>query len=96
MVHMHRTIDPDRLYLALLSLRTSEECQAFLDDILTPGEFEDVVQRLEVAHVLSEGGTYESAAERTGASATTISRVRRALFRGAGGYRTVLERIGRA
>lgn len=91
---MPHEIAPDRLYRALLSLRTAEECQAFLEDLLTPGELDDVVQRLEVAHVLEQGGTYEAAAERTGASATTISRVRRALFRGAGGYRTVLGRIG--
>ncbi len=92
---MQHSIAPDRLYRALLSLRTEEECQAFLEDILTPGELDDIVQRLEVAHVLELGGTYEAAAERTGASATTISRVRRALFRGAGGYQTVLRRIDR-
>lgn len=88
-----RVIAPDRLYRALLSLKTPDESRAFLEDILTPGELEDVVQRLEVAHVLAQGGTYEAAAQQTGASATTISRVRRALYRGAGGYRIVLDRL---
>ena len=89
-----REIAPDRLYQALLTLETAEDCRRFLHDLLTPGELEDVVQRFEVAHILSRGGTYEAAAVETGASATTISRVRRALYRGAGGYRAVLDRMG--
>ncbi len=88
-----REIPPGRLYEALLSLRTDEECRAFLEDLLTPGEIEAFVQRLEVARLLARGSTYEAAAEQTGASATTISRVRRALYRGAGGYRLVLGRM---
>jgi TrpR-related protein YerC/YecD len=88
-----RKIAPDRLYRALLSLQTLEECDAFLQDLLTPGELEDVIQRLEVAYILAQGGTYEAAAEQTSASATTISRVRRALYRGAGGYRMLLDRL---
>ncbi len=88
-----RDIPPDRLYRALLQLKTPDECRALLEDLLTPGELEDVVQRLEVAHIVAHGGTYEAAAVQTGASATTISRVRRALYRGAGGYRVVLSRL---
>ncbi len=52
-----------------------------------------MAQRIAVARALQEGATYEQAAAQTGASSATISRVRRALFLGSGGYEMVLRRI---
>ncbi|MDA8346620.1 MAG: YerC/YecD family TrpR-related protein [Thermaerobacter sp.] len=81
------------LFEALLALRNPDECSAFLADLLTPQECDAVAQRIAVARALQEGATYEQAAAQTGASSATISRVRRALFLGSGGYEMVLRRI---
>jgi TrpR-related protein YerC/YecD len=89
-------LDPELLYRAFTQLRTPDEARRFLEDILTIGELDDLVQRLAVARLLYEGQTYEEVMRRTGVSNTTISRVRRALFHGAGGYALVLERLGDA
>lgn len=81
-----------RLYQAVLSLRTIDEVDAFFEDLLTPGELRDIVQRLDVARRLHIGETYEQVAVETGASTTTISRVKRCLLYGKKGYSTVLDR----
>ncbi len=78
------------LVTALLSLRTPEDCAALLQDLLTPHEIGALEQRVAVASALLAGATYEQAKATTGASAATISRVRRALFHGHGGYRRAL------
>ena len=84
-------MDGRRLLVAiLLSLETPEDCAALLQDLLTPGEIHALEQRVAVASALLSGATYEQAKERTGASVATISRVRRAVFQGHGGYRKVL------
>jgi TrpR-related protein YerC/YecD len=46
-----------------------------------------------VAKMLSEQIVYSKIASETGASTATISRVNRSYLYGAGGYRTVLEKI---
>jgi TrpR-related protein YerC/YecD len=86
--------DPGLLYDAFTKLATREEVRRFLDDLLTIGELEDLAQRIHVAKLLFEGRTYEEVARRTGASNTTISRVRRFLLHGSEGYRLVFERLG--
>lgn len=78
------------LVAALAGLGSSEEVSAFLVDLCTPREIEDLSQRLEVARLLSEGEPYLAVQERTGASSTTVSRVSKCLNGPAGGYRTVL------
>ena len=45
----------DELCNALLSLKTQEECYAFLDDICTIKEALDISQRLSVAKMLKKG-----------------------------------------
>lgn len=78
---------------ALLSLKTQEECKAFLEDALTTKEILDIGQRMVVAKLLSAQTVYNKIAEETGASTATISRVNRSFLYGKGGYQTVLERI---
>jgi TrpR-related protein YerC/YecD len=86
----------DRLCRALLTLRTVEECYRFLEDLCTIAEVKALAARLEVARLLAQGRTYEEIERRTGASSATISRVRRFLYYGADGYRTVLARLENA
>ena len=83
----------DLLIRALLSLQNEEECQAFLEDLMTKKEMIDISQRLLVAQMLSRQTVYNKIVEETGASTATISRVNRSYHYGAGGYANILERI---
>jgi len=78
---------------ALLSLKNEEECEQFLEDLMTKKEMTDIAQRLEVAKMISEQAVYNRIVEVTGASTATISRVNRAYRYGTGGYETILNRI---
>jgi TrpR-related protein YerC/YecD len=91
-----RTPDVDRLLQAFLALRTEDEMYAFLQDVATVREIQDLAQRLAVARLLADGVHYDRIRELTGASTTTISRVSRCLHYGADGYTTVLGRAGGA
>lgn len=84
----------DKLFEAILSLENVEECYCFFEDICTIAELKAMAQRLEVAKMLVQDQTYTCVAERTGASTATISRVKRALYYGADGYKLVLRRLG--
>ena len=85
----------DDLCKAILSLQTKEECYAFLEDICTIKEVQDISQRLAVAQMLSQGISYTTICRETGASTATISRVSRSYEYGAGGYKNVLARLGK-
>ena len=78
---------------AILAIETEEECNAFLEDIMTRKEILDIAQRLMVAKMLSEQAVYNKIVEETGASTATISRVNRAYVYGSGGYAKVLEKL---
>ena len=81
----------DRLYKAILTLETEEECYNFFQDLCTIPELRSMEQRYEVATLLNNGLIYNDILERTGASSATISRVNRSLIYGAGGYESVLD-----
>ena len=83
----------ERLLSSFLTLENPEEVQAYLLDILSAKELSDLAQRLEVAHLLSQGKSYVEVIEKTGASSTTVSRVSKCLQGECGGYRIVLERL---
>ena len=82
----------DGLCEALLSLKTKEECYAFLEDICTIKEALDISQRLSVAKMLKNGVSYAKITKETGASAATISRVSKCCEYGTGGYDIVIGR----
>lgn len=84
-----------KLYKAILTLKTEEECAAFFDDICTIQELEALSQRLEVACQLKDGKSYIDINKNTGASTATICRVSKALNYGDGGYDTAIERLGK-
>lgn len=85
--------DARLLARALLCLRDEEEVRALLVDLCTFGEVADLALRLKVARMLSQGATYEAVAAATGASTATISRIRRFVDHGAGGYQLVIHRL---
>ena len=92
MRHWHNE-STEQLCAALLSLKTQEECCAFLEDLCTIKEFLELSQRLEVARLLQSGASYTAITKATGASTATISRVSKCCEYGSGGYRTVIGRL---
>lgn len=78
---------------AFMLLESEEECRAFLLDLCTIRETEDMAQRLEVAILLKEKKNYQEISKITGASTATISRVSRSLVYGSGGYNSVIEKL---
>lgn len=78
---------------AILKLNTLEECFQFFEDICTPAELKSLSQRLEVAKMLMENKTYDEIENETGVSSATISRVKRAFYYGADGYKMILSRL---
>jgi TrpR-related protein YerC/YecD len=86
-----RTPDVEQLLAAFASLDRTDDVFAFLKDVCTVREIQEMAQRLAVAKMLSAGEHYDSIRDATGASTTTISRVSRCLNYGADGYRIVLD-----
>ncbi|MBQ3865874.1 MAG: TrpR-related protein YerC/YecD [Clostridia bacterium] len=80
-----------RLYHAVASLETEEQCARFLEDLCTIKEVQDMAQRLDTAILLDKGMNYQTISREVGISTATISRVSRCLNYGQGGYREVLE-----
>lgn len=86
----------DNFFDAILSLENEKECEDFFEDVCTIKELNDMMHRLEVARLLSEGKVFSEIGELTGTSSATISRVNKCLVYGSGGYEIVLERLGNA
>lgn len=84
--------ETDRLYDAILSLKSREACYRFFDDLCTFSEITAMSQRLQVARMLSEGKTFSQISAETGVSSATITRVNKCLSYGSGGYEQVLEK----
>ena len=83
----------ERLFQAILSLNTMEECRNFFEDACTIKEILDIAQRFEVARMLTEKKSYQQISQETGVSTATISRVNRCITYGGGGYKTAIERL---
>ena len=83
----------DRLFHAILSLNSVDECYLYFEDLCTVKEIQAIAQRMDVAESLSRGKSYQQTIAQTGASSATISRVKRCLDYGDGGYAMILERL---
>ena len=83
----------ERLFQAILTLNTLEECKNFFEDACTIKEILDIAQRFEVARMLTEKKSYQQISQQTGVSTATISRVNRCITYGGGGYKTAIERL---
>jgi TrpR-related protein YerC/YecD len=83
----------DLLFRAILLLENEDECYQFFEDVCTISELKALAQRLQVATMLQAGKTYQYIESETGASTATISRVKRYLQYGPGGYSLILSRL---
>ncbi|MCL1880371.1 MAG: YerC/YecD family TrpR-related protein [Actinomycetia bacterium] len=80
----------EQLYAAFAQLQTPEDVAQLMGDLCTDREIDEMAQRLSIAAMLAEGGSYLEIQRVTGVSTTTIARVSRCLVQGSGGYRLVL------
>jgi len=85
----------DKLFEAVLSLETIDECYDFFDDLCTIQELKAISQRFQVAGMLLDKKVYNDIAVETGVSTATISRVNRSLNFGSDGYKAVYEKLGK-
>ena len=85
----------DGLADAVLLLQTRDEARRFLRDLCTLPELEALTHRWQTALLLEEGMPYLEIAERVPTSTATVTRVAQWLRHGAGGYRLVLDRLGK-
>ncbi len=83
----------DRLFEAILTLQSLDDCYAFFEDACTIKELQEISQRFEVATFLWNNQSYNEINQKTGASTATICRVKKCLHYGKGGYKTALERM---
>ena len=91
---MHlKTESMDRLFETLLNLKTKEECRAYLEDLCTVKELQDMAQRLDTAVLLSKGYSYKKIMAQVDVSTATIGRVSKCLNYGTGGYRSAIEKL---
>lgn len=88
-----RTPEVEELFKAVLTLKDVEECYTFFGDVCTMNEILLFAQRYQVAKLLGEKYTYQEIAEKSGASTATISRVKRSIDDGNGGYEMVFKRL---
>ena len=82
----------DKVFEAILSLETVDECYRFFEDICTIKEIQDISQRYEVARLLTAKKNHNEITKATGASSTTITRVNKCLMYGNDGYKMVIDR----
>ncbi len=90
-----RSDDMDRLFGALLTLETVEECYMLFEDLCTISELVSISHRFRVAELLKSKHTCQDISQLTGASTATVSRVNKCLNYGTGGYEMVMERLNK-
>ena len=83
----------DRLFEAILSLESTEDCYNFFEDICTIKELQDMAQRFDVAFLLTDGMNYQKISQEVNVSTATISRVSKCLNYGSGGYKKAIDSI---
>lgn len=85
----------DKLYSAILQLKSVKECRAFFRDLCTLGELQEFSERWQVACMIDEGMAYRAIAKKTRVSTATIVRVGQWLHHGKNGYRLMIDRLRR-
>jgi TrpR-related protein YerC/YecD len=85
--------DTDELFAAVLELENIAEARQFFGDLLTQSEIIDCGHRWKAAKMLDLGIKYRQIEQATGMSSATISRIRKAMEKGMGGYRLMLKKL---
>ena len=86
--------DTDKLFEAVLKLKTIEECELFFRDLLTLAEIKEVSSRFKVARMLAQKNkTYLQIAKEAQTTTATVTRIAHWFKYGMGGYKMILQRI---
>lgn len=67
----------------------------FLTDLLTPGEYQEIATRWQIVKQLVRGVPQRDIMKSLGVAAATVTRGSRVLLNPAGGFRRVLQRLGK-
>lgn len=87
--------DTNKLFEAILKLKTVPECEAFFRDLLTLAEIKEIAMRLKIARMLSDKKRkpYWQIAQEAKTTTATVTRVAHWLKQGMGGYVLILNRL---
>ena len=88
-----QTTATDQLLASIVRLETVDEAAAFMRDLCTRKELEEMSHRWEAVKLLDQGIPYREISDRTGLSTATITRINQWLQHGTGGYRSMLSKI---
>jgi TrpR-related protein YerC/YecD len=83
----------DRLFEAILALKTTKEAEDFFRDLCTVDELREISDRWQIVDLLQQGKPYREIAKKVQASTTTVSRVAYWLNYGQGGYQKMYDRV---
>jgi len=83
----------DHLMEAIMTLRTTEECEKFFVDVCSADELKKIGRRVQIAKLIIEGKTYRSILEETNASNITISRLKNVMAKDDSVLAEVVKRI---
>lgn len=81
----------DELFMAIISLKSAREAEAFFRDLCTIDEITEMSERWQIAQMVNRGLPYREIAAKLDVSTTTVARVAAWLYNGAGGYRLILD-----
>ena len=95
MINFQFGSESDVLFKAILSLKTTKECEKFFRDLCTLSELKSMTERFQVVQQVAEGKPYRQIAKETGVSTATITRVAHWFQNGMGGYTLALHRCHR-
>ena len=87
-----QTTETDELIEKIVALENVEEGAAFLRDLCTRKDLDEMSRRWQAVKLLDGGMPYREISARTGLSTATITRINQWLQHGTGGYRAMLDR----
>ncbi|TSC51968.1 MAG: TrpR like protein, YerC/YecD [Parcubacteria group bacterium LiPW_41] len=94
LAHMQwKDAENTRLIQAVLALKTPDEAQRFLRDLMTEKEIKEFSNRFKTAELLTKNVPYSEIEQKTGLSSRTVARVSKWLNGKGGGYRTIINRL---
>ena len=80
------------LIKVFLSIKQERLMDKFLEDLLTPAELEEIIQRWQVVKMLHKGVPQRQIAKELGVSISTVTRGSRELRDKNGGFRKILDK----
>lgn len=81
------------LYELFASVRSTEEAEMLLKDILTPQELEVIAERWKLIQALGSGMTQREVAKKCGVSISKVTRGSHELQYGSGGFAHFLKKM---